>query len=46
MQNSFLDKLSLRCLLDIVVKKVIRCMPLELGEKTELELYIMHFLSS
>lgn len=37
-QNSFLDMLSLGCLLDIIVKKVIRCMTLGLGEKTELEL--------
>lgn len=36
-RNSFLDIMSLRCLLDILVKCAVKCISLEL-EKTELEL--------
>ena len=36
-RNLFLDMLSLKCLLDILVKYVVKCMSFKL-EKTELEL--------
>lgn len=44
-RDSVLNMLSLRCLLDILVKNAVRCMSLEL-EKIELELQITHVFKS